>query len=107
MNDRVRIDIDANGVADVCLARPDKMNTLDSAMFSGLLEAVVSLRKERRLRAVVPHGEGHAFCAGRDMANFAGMSEARTLPSSTTSARAPTARPTLPSTSVGAGATCP
>ena len=68
---RVRIEIDKHGVADVCLARGDKMNALDSAMFDALADAVRRLKVERGLRAVVLHGEGKAFCAGLDMAQMA------------------------------------
>ena len=47
MQDRVRIQIDEQGVADVCLVRADKMNALDMAMFDALVaavEGVASLR---------------------------------------------------------------
>lgn len=67
VQDRVRISIDAQGVADVCLARPDKMNALDFAMFDGIVAAIDQLKADRRVRAVVLHGEGRAFCAGLDM----------------------------------------
>ena len=75
MNDRVRIDIDALGVAEVRLVRGDKMNALDAAMFSALTEALAELRGVQRLRAVVLHGEGKAFCAGLDMGRFQAMAE--------------------------------
>jgi enoyl-CoA hydratase/carnithine racemase len=75
MNERVACDI-AAGVADVRLARADKMNALDEAMFLGLLEVGERLNKEVALRAVVLSGEGRAFCAGLDMASFAGMAGA-------------------------------
>jgi enoyl-CoA hydratase/carnithine racemase len=72
MSDRVRIEIQG-GVADVRLNRPDKMNALDTAMFEGLVDAGLSLARERSLRAVVLSGEGRAFCAGLDFTSFAGM----------------------------------
>jgi len=71
MQDRVRISL-AGGIADVRLNRPDKLNALDIAMFDGLVAAGLSLRKERGLRAVVLSGEGRGFCAGLDVASFAG-----------------------------------
>ncbi len=70
MNDRVAVRIE-NGIADVRLARGDKMNALDQAMFDALIEAGENLARERGLRAVVISGEGRAFCAGLDMASFA------------------------------------
>ena len=74
MIDRVTIDI-AHGVADVRLARADKMNALDPAMFEALRAACGRLNKERGLRAVVLSGEGSAFCAGLDVTSFAAMKD--------------------------------
>lgn len=74
MNDsRVRVDIDAQGVAEVTLARPDKMNALDPAMFDAINAAIAQLRGDKRVRAVVLHGEGRAFCAGLDKGSFEAM----------------------------------
>jgi enoyl-CoA hydratase/carnithine racemase len=74
MNDRVQISIE-DGVADVRLVRVDKMNALDDAMFSALIEAGDRLKSEPGLRAVVLSGEGRAFCAGLDMGSFGRMAE--------------------------------
>lgn len=70
MSERVTWTIE-QGVADVRLARPDKMNALDPAMFEGILAAIDTLGKTPGLRAVVLSGEGRAFCAGLDMASMA------------------------------------
>lgn len=67
---RVTITIDS-GIADVRLARPDKMNALDPAMFEAIVDAIAQLEKTAGLRAVVLSGEGRAFCAGLDMASMA------------------------------------
>lgn len=72
MQGRISITI-ANGVADVKLIRADKMNALDDAMFSALLEAIDTLKKDPKVRVVVLSGEGRAFCAGLDMGNFGKM----------------------------------
>jgi enoyl-CoA hydratase/carnithine racemase len=74
MKDRVSIDL-KDGVADVRLIRADKMNALDPAMFEGIIEAGAELTRMKGLRAVVLSGEGKAFCAGLDMASFAGMKD--------------------------------
>lgn len=58
-------------VADVRLARPDKLNALDPAMFAGLIDAIAQLATLPGLRAVVLSGEGRGFCAGLDMASMA------------------------------------
>jgi enoyl-CoA hydratase/carnithine racemase len=78
MSDRVVIHLDNEGIADVRLNRADKMNALDGAMIEGILAAQDQLRAERRLRAVVLHGEGRAFCAGLDISRFRSMSSADT-----------------------------
>jgi enoyl-CoA hydratase/carnithine racemase len=78
MNDRVVIHLDNEGVADVRLNRADKMNAIDSAMIEGILAAQDRLRTEPRLRAVVLHGEGRAFCAGLDISRFKSMGSGET-----------------------------
>jgi enoyl-CoA hydratase/carnithine racemase len=60
-------------VADVRLARPDKLNALDPAMFETLAETGARLARERGIRAVVLSGEGRGFCAGLDMESFASV----------------------------------
>ncbi|WP_332813879.1 crotonase/enoyl-CoA hydratase family protein [Ramlibacter sp.] len=70
---RVRVSVDAHGVAEVILARPDKMNALDPAMFEALTAAMERLRGDAAVRAVVLHGEGRAFCAGLDKSSFEAM----------------------------------
>ena len=72
---RVRVELDADGVAEVAMVRTDKMNALDPAMFRALIDAIARLRGEPRLRAVVLHGEGRAFCAGLDKGSLQGLDE--------------------------------
>ncbi|HWW47181.1 MAG TPA: crotonase/enoyl-CoA hydratase family protein [Xanthobacteraceae bacterium] len=74
MNDRVTVSL-SNGVADVRLARPDKMNALDIEMFDALVATAERLSNEKGLRAVVLSGEGRAFCAGLDMGRFSAMKD--------------------------------
>ena len=68
---RVTISLE-DGVADVRLNRPDKMNALDPAMFAGINDAIAEVGSMAGLRCVVLSGEGRAFCAGLDMASMAG-----------------------------------
>jgi enoyl-CoA hydratase/carnithine racemase len=72
MSDRVTIRID-NGVADVRLNRPDKLNALDPAMMRALAEAGDRVAATPGVRAAVLSGEGRAFCAGLDFASFAAL----------------------------------
>ena len=69
MSDRVSITIE-DGVADVRLNRPDKLNALDHAMFTTLVEAGDRLSADRSVRAVVLSGEGRGFSAGLDVATL-------------------------------------
>ena len=74
--DRVKIDI-ANGVAEVTLNRPDKLNALDPAMFDAIIAAGERLSGVPGLRAVVLTGAGKGFCAGLDKETFASMLSGR------------------------------
>lgn len=69
MSDRVTCTV-ADGVADVRLNRPDKLNALDSAMFAALRDTGESLKAAAGVRAVVLSGEGRGFCAGLDRDSF-------------------------------------
>jgi len=72
MADRVIIDIH-EGIADVRMNRPEKMNAVDPDMFTALREAGLSVAADNSIRAVVLSGEGRSFCAGLDVSSFAGM----------------------------------
>jgi enoyl-CoA hydratase/carnithine racemase len=72
MSDRVTINIE-EGIADVRLNRPDKLNALDPAMFAALVDAGEALKVDSRVRAVVLSGEGRGFCAGLDFGSFQAM----------------------------------
>jgi enoyl-CoA hydratase/carnithine racemase len=65
----------ADGVAQVRLNRPEKMNALDPAMFEALVDVGSSLIDRADVSAVVIAGEGRAFCAGLDMAQFQRMQD--------------------------------
>ena len=75
MSDRVTVSI-MNGVADVRMNRPEKLNALDPAMFEGLTQMGLELASNRSVRAVVLSGEGRVFCAGLDFASFQAMADA-------------------------------
>lgn len=62
-----------DGIADVKLNRPEKLNALDHAMFEALLKTGRELARDRTVRAVVLSGEGRAFCAGLDFSGFTAM----------------------------------
>ena len=62
-----------NGVANVRLNRPEKLNALDEPMFAALIETGERLASEAGVRAVVLSGEGRGFCAGLDLTRFQAM----------------------------------
>lgn len=74
MNDRISVAI-SDHIADVRLARPEKLNALDPAMFDGLIEAGRELATRKDLRAVVLSGEGDAFSAGLDFMSFMALAD--------------------------------
>ncbi len=69
-SDRVTIEI-ADGVAEVTLNRPDKLNALDPAMFEAIIAAGEDLSRTAGVRAIVLAGAGKGFCAGLDKETFA------------------------------------
>ena len=71
-DERVTIEI-ADGVAEVTLNRPDKLNAVDRAMFDAIIAAGERLSQTAGLRAVVLAGAGKGFCAGLDKASFEAM----------------------------------
>ena len=76
MEHRVSVEI-SDGIADVRLDRPEKLNALDTAMFEALARTGQELAEDRSLRAVVLSGNGRSFCAGLDFSGFAAMAERR------------------------------
>ena len=59
----------SDGVAEVRLARPEKLNALTLQTLDELTDVARELRKDRTLRAVVLSGEGSSFCSGLDFAS--------------------------------------
>jgi enoyl-CoA hydratase/carnithine racemase len=66
MEDRVRVEL-RDHVATVTLARPEKHNALDPAMFEAIVEAAERVAASPGVRVVVLHGEGPSFCSGIDV----------------------------------------
>jgi enoyl-CoA hydratase/carnithine racemase len=65
-----------DGVADVRLNRPERLNALDLTTLDDLVTVGESLKANRAVRAVVLSGEGRAFCAGLDFSEFESMAGA-------------------------------
>ena len=77
----IRIDTDAEGVATLTLARPERHNAMDAVMIGELADAAAALGADDAVRVVVLTGEGRSFCAGADLnwmkAQFAAPRAAR------------------------------
>jgi len=63
---RVEVTTDQQ-IAYVNLARPEKRNALDMAMFKEIVKTIKKLRKDRAIRAVIITGQGEDFCSGLDV----------------------------------------
>jgi enoyl-CoA hydratase/carnithine racemase len=55
-----------NGVAEVCLNRPEKHNSLTLEMFHAIADAGTKLREDGGVRVAILHGAGPSFCSGLD-----------------------------------------
>ena len=71
MTDRVRVAMEGH-VARVTLTRADKHNGMDMAMLEAVRAAARRLKRDRRVRVVILHGDGPSFCAGLDVKSVFG-----------------------------------
>ena len=55
--------------------RPEKRNALNTALTQALLDALRAADADEGVRAVVLTGAGSGFCAGADLAEFAGLQD--------------------------------
>ncbi len=92
MTELVTIEV-KDHVADVRLNRPEKMNAINGAMWTAIVEAADALADNREVRAVVLSGNGRSFCAGLDMASFSQMEERDSTKPSIVPIADPKARP--------------
>jgi enoyl-CoA hydratase len=67
----------ADGVATITLNRPEARNALNLAMCEGLLAAAQSAAADESVRLALVRAAGPVFCAGADLKERRGMSEAQ------------------------------
>ncbi len=60
-----------DGVATVCLNRPERMNAMNNALMQGISDAVQQVREDSSVRVLVLTGSGRGFCAGADLQQVA------------------------------------
>lgn len=58
------------GIWSVVLANPGKRNAMNQAMWHSLRQVFVDIQADTQARCVVVQGEGAAFCAGGDIAEY-------------------------------------
>lgn len=68
--DRIRLEIQTDGVATVSLNRPEKRNALDDRTVAELKDALARAESDDNVRVVLLRGEGPDFCAGADLAQL-------------------------------------
>ncbi len=59
--------IDARGVANVTLDRPERHNAFDEALIAAITTAFRTLAADPAVRAIILSGNGKSFCAGADI----------------------------------------
>ena len=78
-NETIRAQVDDDGIAVVTLARPDKRNALSIRLRSELMDTLAGWADDEQVRVVVLTGEGAAFSAGFDLAEFGQPELARAI----------------------------
>lgn len=71
----VRIDTPAPGVARLLIDRPEARNAINDAVREALHAALVSVRDDASVRALLIGGVDGVFCAGGDLPSLVGLSE--------------------------------
>lgn len=68
----VRISRPAEGIVQLTLFRPDRLNAIDESVIEGLHAALDEVQRDTACRVVVLTGAGRGFCAGFDMRSARG-----------------------------------
>ena len=66
----------SEGLAHIELARPESANAINAAMARDLRTAITRCARDHSVRALLITGQGRRFCAGGDIALFAGTDAA-------------------------------
>ena len=59
-----------DGILEVCLNRPDRLNAINPALIAELIEVFRGLQRDRQVRVVILTGAGKGFCSGADLQEF-------------------------------------
>lgn len=74
-DDALLVDRPADGVVRLTLNRPAAGNALTLPMARSLMEAVIACDEDETVQCILLTGAGRLFCAGGDVAAFAGAGE--------------------------------
>jgi enoyl-CoA hydratase/carnithine racemase len=61
-----RLEVSPEGVAEITLTRPERLNSLTFAVYEELRDTFAALDSEATVRSILITGEGRAFCSGGD-----------------------------------------
>ena len=64
-----------DGIAEIFLNRPEKLNAINTQMASELRDALQLANKDEAVRVVILRGKGKCFCAGADLQSSLNHSE--------------------------------
>jgi enoyl-CoA hydratase len=79
MADAVLVHELGDGVTQITLNRPDRLNAMNAALIAGLHDALDGLAGDRTCRVIVVTGAGRGFCAGLDLSEGASPASAQGL----------------------------
>jgi enoyl-CoA hydratase/carnithine racemase len=67
-----------NGIAEIALSRPHRLNAINNDLLTDLTEAFRSVNDDEEISIIILRGDGKAFCAGDDLkeSHTTDMSEA-------------------------------
>jgi enoyl-CoA hydratase len=67
VTDEILIETIGDGITQLTLNRPERLNAMNHALVSGLYNAFDALADDRSCRVIVLTGAGRGFCAGLDL----------------------------------------
>jgi len=68
--DPVLLTARVDGIIELTLNRPARLNALDEELFDSLVSALTALLDDQDARVIILTGAGRAFCAGLDLETF-------------------------------------
>ena len=74
-NSPLIVENSGDGIVQLVLNRPDKLNALSLALLEALRDALAAVSADDAARCVVISGNGRAFCAGHDLAEMRTMAD--------------------------------